>query len=956
MGKTKLISSIIALLICSASAYGQYYSAGQDPFSVKWRQIKTTHFQIIYPGPYEEKAQHLANLMELVYTPVSFSLDEYPGRMPLIMHEYSASSNAFVGWAPKRMEFYAVPPQDSYAQPWLDQLALHEQRHTVQMNKMYQGTAKFLSWILGQQGPIAVLGLYVPFWFLEGDATLVETALSFSGRGRSPYFENQMRAQILEKGLYSYDKAMFRSYRNNVPDQYVFGYFFVSQSRKKYGPELWDHTLNVVARKAYMIVPFNYGIKQVTGLSKVKLYKETFNHLKHEWEDQQNKSGSTYCEPLSKRTKNYTDYLHPSAVSDQAYLSRKSGIDDITRFVSLDAGGREKVIFTPGPSNENSLSYAKGKIYWSEYEPDPRWQNRSFSVVREYDITTGKRRKLSRKSRYFVPDISPDGARLAVVDVDQDDRYSLKILDSSNGDVIKSISTPGNTFFMTPKWAGDNRNIAVIMMNRKGKSLALIDSETGEIDYRIPFGYTEIAMPFPAADKVYFTGAYNGTDNIYVLDLASDSVFQLTSSVFGATNASLSQNGRYLLYSNYTSDGYQVVRMPLDSALWRPLEQVEDHSIKLYESISEQEGWVLDDKVVPDSTFETQRFRRLPHLFNIHSWAPVSLDLSTYEINPGVMFLSQNKLSTSFLVAGYRYNISEETGKAYLNYSYEGLYPIIDVNLDYGKRRGRLRLSDGSIYNYEWMETNIVPRLRVPLTFTRGKYYRGITPYINLEQKFISKIKPDPDLFRTKQVTATGYRIYAYHQLRTSARDLYPEWGQIMDVSFSHEPFSGDQSMIFAANAYFYFPGILKHHGLRLYAAYQDRVVDNYKFSDRIAYPRGYSGMQDEQAVSFSATYKFPLWYPDLSIPPLIYLKRIKMALFYDYAIGRNSGINTYYRSAGIDLTGDMHLLRFLAPFDLGVRFIYLTETDSFTAQFLIGVSFDSFYVGRDRNEAGKIY
>ena len=150
-----------------------------------------------------------------------------------------------------------------------------------------------------------------------------------------------------------------------------------------------------------MIVPFNYGIKQVTGLSKVKLYKETFNQLKKEWEEQKNNTDSTYYEPLSKRSKQYTDYLHPTALSDHTYLSRRSGIDDITRFVATDEDGRERVIFTPGSSNENALSYANGRIYWSEYESDLRWQNRSFSVVKEYDINTGKRRKLSRKSRYF---------------------------------------------------------------------------------------------------------------------------------------------------------------------------------------------------------------------------------------------------------------------------------------------------------------------------------------------------------------------------------------------------------------------------------------------------------------------------------------------------------------------------------------------------------------------------
>ncbi len=377
--------------------------------------------------------------MELVYPKVGRTLNEYPKRLPLILHEYSASSNAFVAWAPKRMEFYSVPPQDAYAQPWLDQLALHEQRHTVQMSKMYQGTGKAFSWLLGQQGPIAFLGLYVPFWFLEGDATVIETAQSNSGRGRTPYFENIMRAQILDIGLYSYDKAMFRSYRDNVPNQYIYGYHFIAQSRKKYGFRLWDHTLDVVAKKAYMIVPFNHGIKQVTGLSKTELYKETFNKLKEEWEQQKELTNTTYHREISSSRKAFYDYTLPNYISDSIVLARRSSIDDITRFISVTPGKKDKVIFTPGSSNGNMLSYANGKIYWSESEPDPRWQNRSYSVIKEYNIATGKRRKLSTKSRYYVPAISPDGKKIAAVDVDEQNQYSLVILKASDGNLLNRI-------------------------------------------------------------------------------------------------------------------------------------------------------------------------------------------------------------------------------------------------------------------------------------------------------------------------------------------------------------------------------------------------------------------------------------------------------------------------------------------------------------------------------------
>jgi hypothetical protein len=119
-----------------------------------------------------------------------------------------------------------------------------------------------------------------------------------------------------------------------------------------------------------------------------------------------------------------------------------------------------------------------------------------------------------------------------------------------------------------------------------------------------------------------------------------------------------------------------------------------------------------------------------------------------------------------------------------------------------------------------------------------------------------------------------------------------------------------------------------------------------YKFSDLVNYPRGITGKQDEVLYSIAATYKMPVLYPDFSLGPFVYLKRIKISLFYDYAIGDTDHHITYYKSTGMELSGDMHIIRFIAPFDIGLRVIYLPDQQKFEYQFLFAVGFDSFYTG----------
>ena len=55
------------LILMPYLAEAQYFVVGQDPSSIKWRQIQTDNFQIIYPSDYEIQAQRVAHIFEKVY-------------------------------------------------------------------------------------------------------------------------------------------------------------------------------------------------------------------------------------------------------------------------------------------------------------------------------------------------------------------------------------------------------------------------------------------------------------------------------------------------------------------------------------------------------------------------------------------------------------------------------------------------------------------------------------------------------------------------------------------------------------------------------------------------------------------------------------------------------------------------------------------------------------------------
>jgi hypothetical protein len=188
------------------------------------------------------------------------------------------------------------------------------------------------------------------------------------------------------------------------------------------------------------------------------------------------------------------------------------------------------------------------------------------------------------------------------------------------------------------------------------------------------------------------------------------------------------------------------------------------------------------------------------------------------------------------------------------------------------------------------------------------------------------------------------YRITASQYQRSSQKDVYPRIGQEIDITFRNCPFDGnDMGSIFGSEANLYFPGLFRHQGTWLYAGYQQRHDENlysYSFANLISYPRGYSGAYDENLVSLGLNYKIPLWYPDFSLGSVIYLKRLKLNLFYDLANGKNPGYVNVYQSTGCELTADFHFLRFVAPVEMGLRTIYFPPDGGWGFEFLYAISY----------------
>ncbi|MCD6091606.1 MAG: hypothetical protein J7J72_08910 [Bacteroidales bacterium] len=902
----------------------QYYAGGQSPANLKWKQINSNYFQIIFTEGFENQANYVANVLEYARVLDGKTLQNHPPKISVLLYNRTIVSNAEVGWAPRRIEFFTQPPQDIYAQEWFQQLALHEYRHVVQIDKMHQGLTRILYALFGQQITVGVYGLYVPWWFIEGDAVVMETALSKSGRGRQPAFEMELRAQLLQKGAYSYDKAVHGSYKVYTPTHYHLGYYLVGYGRAKYGADLWNNALNNVAKKPYSITPFSNSIKTQTGLNKEQFYKLALSDLDSIWKQQDSKIMKTPFHLLTHST-SYIDYLNPSFITDNKVIAIKKDFEDVGRIVSIDTSGLEEKIITPGSYFPETLSVKNGLICWAEYDFDPRWTYQSFTKIYTYSLASKEKRLITSRQRYFAPALNRDANKIVVAESTVNYEHRLAVIELLGGQKERIYTTETNDFMSYPTWSDKGEKIVAVSLNEKGKSLIEFDVSSGKYTYLLPFSSVDIRQPIYWNEYVLFQGAYSGISNIYALHLPNKAVFQVTSSAFGA-HAPQVWKGQ-LAYMEYTANGNQIAVKKLDSELWKPLEEVENTNYPLADILHQQEDTLLLSEAIPQTKYEVKKYSKLGHLLNPHSWGPFTVSMDNYGFNPGISVSSQNKLSTFFLSLGYEYDLNNQEGTYFTDATYLGWYPAFSLRTEYGYREGLMHNTEhDSTFKIGYNETNIRTSVYIPLFFSSGNWHQRIQPQINFEYKQLDVVDTDVELLKSNY-KVVDYSLSFSNYQHSAKQAVYPKWGQSLSIMYRQTPFdeSGD---LFTFSSLFYFPGLIKHQGLRLYLAFQERIGDADFYSDQIGFSRGYSGLNFKKVFSYRVDYKLPLTYPDFNLSSLVYLKRITLAVFYDET--KNLvGDQEHYRSIGNDLLFEMHFLRSFIPFEIGLRSVYLIEDRS---------------------------
>ena len=944
---------LILFLLFSFYANSQGQVLENNPPSVKWKQIVTPGFRVIYPENFSDNAQDLANKLQSLHEPESESMgDKPPKRISIVLQNKNAVSNGFVTLGPRRSEFQTMPPQDYNFignNEWLDLLAVHEFRHVIQYQHSKTGFNRALYYLFGENTQAAMAYCAAPPWFWEGDAVATETAFTSSGRGRMPSFNRAFRANLLDKKQYNYHKQHLRSYKDFIPNHYVLGYHFVTHLRReKQDKNVWEDVSHTSFFWPFVPFMFSNSMKIHTGSFLVPSYNHMMGELDGLWTEQlKGLELSSFESVNNRKVERFTDYQFPQELSNGGVIALKSGIADIQTIVQLDEKGKETRVFTPGIMNLGGmLSLENDILVWNEYTYDPRWRQKNYSVIKAYDFNSGEAKTITRKSRYTSAALSPDGERVVAAANSEEGENYLAVIDYNSGNEQDKYSDPDNALYAMARWDSSGDQVVALKISDSKKQIVSIDLQSRTEKVLMDAGDENVGHPVLQGEWLFYNSPYSGIDNIYAKNINSGSVYQVTSSKFGAYNPDISKNGQWIYYNDYTADGFDVVKAPFQPENWKALENVEDRSLRYYEPLVEQEGHEDILANVEKKEYKEKNYSKLGHAFNIHSWGPyATTDLTRAQL--GVF--SRNVLSTTDISLGYTYDVQEETGYASANVSYQGWFPIIDLSVSKGDRSTTETLSiDGEREDVEfnWKETQASAAVRVPLLLTRSKYHSQLEISNEVEWTKVSDFNQTIRLMDQQangELITNQLGLSYYRLLKQSTRDINSKWGQSISLSHTSSPFGGDYTAgQTALRATLYFPGLIKNHSFFLRGAFQNKTwrndsltTDVYWLRNQIPLPRGYSHYTWEDFYSVSANYTLPLWYPDIALGPILNIKRLRANLFYDYGKGKSQSYRgtdqDTFRSVGADFLFDLNFLRFPPEFSLGVRVTY-AQTSTYSS------------------------
>ncbi|MFD0794441.1 hypothetical protein ACFQZX_12510 [Mucilaginibacter litoreus] len=914
---------LLLLLVLFTATLAKAQQFGGNPPSVKWKQVNTSAARVIFSQGMDSVARHVAATIAQMNNLIKPTIGYKQKQVSIVLQNQTTISNAYVGLAPFRSEFYLTPSQNSFdvgSLPWAQQLAIHEFRHVQQYNNFNVGLSHGLRVIFGEGGQALGNALSVPDWFFEGDAVYNETLVSAQGRGRLPSFFNGYRALWAAGKDYGWMKLRNGSYLDYTPNHYPLGYMMVAYGRETYANDFWRKVTHDAAAFNTGFYPLQGAVKRYSGISYGSFRNAALNHFKKQFKA----DAST---PAANTSQHFiADQEYPAYVNDSTIIYLKTSYKHIPQFI-IKTGEKEKVIATQGITNDNYFNFNNGKIVYASYRPDLRWGYRNYNELMVFDVATGKEKRITRKTKYFSPAFSVDGKTIVAVQVAPTGKSELHLLDAQTGSLIATVVNKANLFYSYPKFYDANTLIAAVRNDRGEMTLARIDIKTGGYNFLLPWSFAPIAFTHISGDTVYFSRTAGLNDKLFAVKVGSKTVFEvkgIPENLIGYYQPAISKNK--LAWTSFTAYGYRLNEADRDNVIFTPVTEnpkLSDIGIQALEKDSASNLLAsMQPQYLPVS-----KYSKAYNLFNFHSIFPTINDP-----NYSLELAGQNVLNTFQSSILFNYNRDEGYKQFGYEATYGGLFPYISAGGSYILDRRGFYQGQNIYYN----ETTLHAGLQVPLNFSAGKHYTSLSAASSINYSRNTFQQAFRSRFKDSYYTYLSNTLSFSNQSQQAKQNINPHFAQTIRLNYKYAV-AGREASQFLATGSFYLPGLATNHSLVLSGAYQHKGQNSaIGFSNDFPFSYGYSAESLDDMQRAAVSYHFPIAYPDAGFGNLLYLLRLRGNVFYDYThatatnfFANGRALEANFRSVGGALFFDTRIFN-QESVSFGVRYSRLLDPDLF--------------------------
>lgn len=578
----RFLNFTVALLLCVSSST----ALALNDTSLKWNTITTPHFEVHYHDGAEWTAQQVARVAEEINGPIT-ELYQYEPKYPVhfIIKDTQDYANGAAYFYENRVELWATNLEFGFrgTTDWVRNVVTHEYTHIVSIQagrRMPQRIPAVYFQLIGfeeekrsdvlQGYPKNIVsfpfsGVMMPPWFAEGVAQYQSPDVAYDCW--DTHRDMILRSAVLEDKMLTYDQMGFFG-KNGLGAEQVYdhGYGLVTYIAGRYGAEAIANATHEL--KTIYHLNMDGALSAATGKNGDGLYNEWKAYLKERYDRQvapikpNERIGSAIA------SKGYMT-IGPTLAPDGETVAYRSnaGHDYSTTSLytiklerSTEKKTREEAKFIAGGASSTPQFSPDGtKILFSRKGPVNLY-GADINDLYVYDIKKDDDKRLTKSARMSDADYSPDGKRIIAVH-NSDGTHKLMVMDADGKNPVVLFERHSATQMYNPHFSPNGRRILFGIFEGSTREIATVDSTGGDFQYVLKSPNDERDARWISDDRIIFSSDRTGIFNIYEMDLESGWVEQKSNVIGGAFQPDISRNGRVIVYTGYSADGYSVLQL-----------------------------------------------------------------------------------------------------------------------------------------------------------------------------------------------------------------------------------------------------------------------------------------------------------------------------------------------------------------------------------------------------------